>query len=405
MPEFREDPTRDIHGQASDSGRSADVTGELGSHRPESMSHDRPGSDSKKESQTLPQSENPNPAPSRKPFYTRPLLMALLALVLLGGVVAGVCYWQYARQYESTDDAFIQGHIIQISPKVAAQVTRVLIDDNQEVKQGDLLIELDPRDFAVALEQAQVNEAAARGRLQQAQAQLAVAKVTVAQAQAQLAVAEATAANAQADLRRYQHVTSNAVSRQQVDNAIAAARTAKAHVDAAREQVSANQAQVKVAESQVATAEAEAQQAKAQVRQAQLNLSYTKIDAPENGRVAQKNVEPGNYVQTGQALFAIVQHDVWVVANFKETQLTFMRPGQPAEIAVDAYPHHPFKGRVDSIQMGTGAVFSLLPPENATGNYVKVVQRVPVKIVFDEPPDGVHLLAPGMSVVPEVKVR
>jgi membrane fusion protein (multidrug efflux system) len=316
-----------------------------------------------------------------------------------------VRYWQYARQYESTDDAFIQGHIIQISPKVSAQVMRVLIDDNMEVKKGDLLIELDSHDFEVALEQAQTNEAAARGRLQQAQAQLAVSKANVAQAQAQVVVAQANAVNAQADLQRYQNVTANAVSRQQVDSAIAAARTAKANVDAAREQVSANQAQVAVATSQVTTDAAEVQQAQAQVRQAQLNLSYTKIYAPEDGRVTQKNVEPGNYVQTGQALFAIVQHDVWVVANFKETQLTDMRPGQPAEIEVDTYPHHPFKARVESLQMGTGAAFSLLPPENATGNYVKVVQRVPVKIVFDEPPESVHLLAPGMSVVPEVKVR
>jgi membrane fusion protein (multidrug efflux system) len=341
----------------------------------------------------------------RRPFYARPLLMAMLAMLLLGGAIAGVRYWQHAQQYESTDDAFIQGHITQISPKVSAQVTRVLVDDNLEVKQGDLLIELDPRDFEVALEQAQTNEAAAHGRLQQAQAQLAVSKANVAQAQAQVVVAQANAVNAQADLQRYQSVTSNAVSRQQVDSAIAAARTAKATVDAAREQVSANQAQVAVATSQVTTDEAEVQQAQAQVRQAQLNLSYTKIYAPADGRVTQKTVEPGNYVQTGQALFALVPHDVWVVANFKETQLTYMRPGQPVEIEVDAYPNHAFKGHVESLQMGTGAAFSLLPPENATGNYVKVVQRVPVKIVFDEPPESVHLLAPGMSVMPEVKVR
>jgi membrane fusion protein (multidrug efflux system) len=353
----------------------------------------------------VPPSDGEADKPPRRPFYTRPMVMAVLVMLLIGGAIAGVRYWQYARQYESTDDAFIQGHIIQISPKVSAQVMRVLIDDNMEVKKGDLLIELDSHDFEVALEQAQTNEAAARGRLQQAQAQLAVSKANVAQAQAQVVVAQANAVNAQADLQRYQNVTANAVSRQQVDSAIATARTAKANVDAAREQVSANQAQVAVATSQVTTDAAEVQQAQAQVRQAQLNLSYTKIYAPEDGRVTQKNVEPGNYVQTGQALFAIVQHDVWVVANFKETQLTDMRPGQPAEIEVDTYPHHPFKARVESLQMGTGAAFSLLPPENATGNYVKVVQRVPVKIVFDEPPESVHLLAPGMSVVPEVKVR
>jgi membrane fusion protein, multidrug efflux system len=325
--------------------------------------------------------------------------------VILDDATASGRYWLHLRQYESTDDAFIQGHIIQLSPKVAAQVTRVLIDDNQEVNQGDVLIELDPRDFAVAVQQAQANEAAARGRLQQAQAQLTAAQAAVAQAHAQVVVAEATAVNAQADLHRYQSVSANAVSRQQVDSAVAAARTANAQVDAARQQLAATHAQVAVATSQVATTAAEVEQAQAQVRQAQLNLSYTKIFAPAAGRVTQKTVEPGDYVQTGQALFALVPHDVWVVANFKETQLTAMRPGQPAQIVVDTYPHHPFKGHVESLQMGTGAAFSLLPPENATGNYVKVVQRVPVKIVFDEPPDTVHLLAPGMSVVPEVKIR
>jgi membrane fusion protein (multidrug efflux system) len=399
MLESGEDLARHNDGQAPGHGVGADVTGDP-------MSHDRLGPDEKHgSSRALPPSEAEKSPPRRKPFYKRPLVMAVLAMLLLGGAIAGLRYWQYARQHESTDDAFIQGHIIQISPKVSAQVMRVLIDDNMEVKQGDLLIELDPGDFEVALKQAQTNEAAARGRLQQAQAQLAVAQANVAQAQAQVVVAQANAVNAQADLPRYQSVTSNAVSRQQVDSAIAAARTAKAKVDAARQQVSANQAQVAVDQSQITTNEAEVQQAQAQVQQAQLNLSYTKLYAPANGRITQKNVEPGDYVQTGQALFALVQHDVWVVANFKETQLTYMRSGQPAEIEVDTYPNHPFQGHVDSLQMGTGTAFSLLPPENATGNYVKVVQRVPVKIVFDEPPESVHLLAPGMSVVPEVKVR
>jgi membrane fusion protein, multidrug efflux system len=399
MLESGEDLARRHDGQAADHGVGADVADEP-------MPHDRSGPDETHGSSwAFPESKDEKLLPSRKPFYARPLIMAVLAILLLGGAMAGVRYWQYARQYESTDDAFIQGHIIQMSPKVSAQVTQVLIDDNQEVKQGDLLLELDPRDFEVALEQAQTNEAAARGRLQQARAQLAVAQANVAQAQAQVVVAQANAVNAQADLQRYQSVTSNAVSRQQVDSAIAAARTAKVNVDAARQQMSANQAQVAVAQSQIATDESEVQQAQAQVRQAQLNLSYTKIYAPEDGRVTQKTVEPGDYGQTGQNLFALVPHDVWVVANFNETQLTDMRPGQPVEIEVDAYPNRTFKGHVDSFQMGTGAAFSLLPPENATGNYVKVVQRVPVKIVFDEPPESVHLLAPGMSVVPEVKVR
>jgi membrane fusion protein (multidrug efflux system) len=155
----------------------------------------------------------------------------------------------------------------------------------------------------------------------------------------------------------------------------------------------------------VETVRAEIEQARAAVQQAELELSYTTIVAPEAGRITRKSVEAGAYVQVGQALLAVVSDDLWIVANFKETQLTNMTPGQPVEISVDAYPHALFKGHVDSIQAGTGAHFSLLPPENATGNYVKVVQRVPVKIVFDAPPDPQHALAPGMSVVPEVKIR
>jgi hypothetical protein len=178
-------PALDTDGQAPDRGGSADATDAPGRTRHEPMSHDRPSSDGEnKSSQTPRRSEGEKPTPLRKPFYTRPLLMTVLAVVLLGGTIAGVRYWQYARQYVSTDDAFIQGHIIQISPKVSAQVMQVLIDDNQEVKQGDLLVELDPRGFEVALEQAQTNEAAARGRLQQVQARLAVAKANVAQARA-----------------------------------------------------------------------------------------------------------------------------------------------------------------------------------------------------------------------------
>ena len=174
---------------------------------------------------------------------------------------------------------------------------------------------------------------------------------------------------------------------------------------AAYSQTNAAEAEVVLSEAGVETATAAVQQAEARLQQAELNFSYTKIIAPMDGRVTARTVQPGNYVQPGQALLALVPKDVWVTANFKETQLTYMRPGQPVELRVDAYPNRKFKGHVDSLQAGTGARFSLLPPENAVGNYVKVVQRVPVKIVFDDPlPDGLDI-APGMSVVPEVKVR
>jgi membrane fusion protein (multidrug efflux system) len=229
-------------------------------------------------------------------------------------------------------------------------VARVLVDDNQHVNKDDLLVELDPRDF---------------------QAQLA-------QARANLAAAQAEAARARADARRYVDLLrGKAVSRQDVDTAVAKDRAAAAQIA----------------------------QLEAAVREAELNLSYARIVAPETGRVTRKSVEPGSYVQVGQTLFSIVPDRLWVVANFKESQLRYMRPGQPAEIVVDAYPDHVLRGHVDSIQRGSGARFSLLPPENATGNYVKVVQRVPVKIVFDQPPDPGRPLGPGMSVEPTVKVK
>ena len=242
--------------------------------------------------------------------------------------------------------------------------------------------------------------------------------------------AEAEATRAAVDVQRYERLLqSGGVSRQEADTAVATNRSAAANLDAARrgEQAAADNlrqqealvaqeraklASAKAAPDQVAYSRAQAEQAAAQtaqleaaLRQAELDLSYTKIVAPETGRITRKSVEPGGYVQVGQTLFSIVPDQVWVVANFKETQLRSMRPGQPATVKVDAYPDKRFRGHVDSIQAGSGAAFSLLPPENATGNYVKVVQRVPVKILIDESPDPHHVLGPGMSVVPEVTVR
>jgi membrane fusion protein (multidrug efflux system) len=265
-------------------------------------------------------------------------------------LIFGLPYVRYARTHESTDDAFIEGHVVAISPKVASNVARVLIDDNSRVKAGDLLVELDPRDFEARLAQARGN----------------------------LAAGEAEAIRARTDAQRFERLVGQGfVSRQDRDNAIAKDRVAAGQVE----------------------------QLKAAARQAELDLSYTKIYAPEPGRITRKSVEPGGYAQVGQTIFSIVPERVWVTANYKETQLRYMRPGQPATIKVDAYPDRRFRGHVDSIQAGAGARFSLLPPENATGNYVKVVQRVPVKILIEEGPDPAHVLGPGMSVVPTVKVR
>jgi len=293
--------------------------------------------------------------------------------------------------------------------------------------------------------------AAERTRISQAGAGVSTAQANLQQSRAQVTAAEAEAARASADVARYQELFQrDEISRQRLDQAIAASQTANAQLDAARGRVAAAAAQVNearaaettaaenarraqaqiggaqagvnealgrlaqantapqqvaVSEAQAETAGASIEQLRAAVEEAQLELSYTKIYAPETGRVTRKAVEEGALVQVGQPLMAIVSGEVWVTANFKESQIGRLQPNQPVEIVVDAYPGKIFKGHVDSIQAGTGARFSLIPPENATGNYVKVVQRVPVKIVFDEPPNSQFLLAPGMSVEPEVKVK
>jgi membrane fusion protein, multidrug efflux system len=287
------------------------------------------------------------PPPPRR-LRRRYLLAGIgLAVVL---AVAGAAYWLHARGVVSTDDAFIEARVIQISPKVGGQVIELNVTDNQRVRAGEVLLRIDPRDYAAAVEQAR----------------------------AQVRAAEVEAERARTDAQRVRELFARGlVARQELDHAIAAERTAFANLEAARQRLN----------------------------QATLQLSYTTITAPEAGRVTRRAVEEGMFVEPGQQLMAIVTDDLWVVANFKETQLAHIRPGQPVDIRVDAYPGHRFRGHVDSIQAGTGARFSLLPPENATGNYVKVVQRVPVKIVFDEPPDPNFPLGPGMSVVPRVHVR
>jgi len=308
------------------------------------------------------------------------LMVTIGAIVLVVlGLVLGVVYLPRIMSEESTDDAFVMGHIVSVSARVDGHVEKVYVKDNQWVEQGDLLAELDRQDFQVSLDLASASLSAAQASAEQARAQVGIASV------------EAT--RAEKDYNRYRQLfdANGGVTRQQVDNAAAAAQSAGAQLEAANKQVVA--------------AQAKASEAKSVVDKAQLNLSYTKITAPQSGRITNKAIEAGEYIRVGQPLMTIVPQDVWVVANFKETQLKHMKPGQPVRIKVDAYPQKIFKGHIDSIQSGTGAVFSLLPPENATGNYIKVVQRVPVKIVFDEDPNDTKRLSPGMSVVPAVKVK
>ena len=339
-------------------------------------------------------------------WRSRPFRLLSLLIIAAGIVAGGVQWWLQARQWESTDDAFIDTHMVMIAPQVAGRIARVLVEDNQQVAAGQLLVELDPAYFQAQLDQAMANRTAAAGNLAQAKAQQAVVQANVEQARAEVGVAEANATNAARQLQRTQPLVERQfASRQQLDNDVANARSTAANLVAAQKKLASAEAQLQAAASQIETAKANLKSAEAQEEQARLNLVYTRIVAPEAGRIAHKNVAVGDYVQVGQNVMALVPLKVWVTANFKETQLDYMRVGQPVEIRIDSYPDKVFHGHVDSFEAGSGAAFALLPPENATGNYVKVVQRVPVKIVFDTPPDPHFPLGPGMSVVPNVKVR
>ena len=351
-----------------------------------------------------PVSESASLPPARRRFRARYLVVALIVLAVIA--VAAVYFVKFIAPFEDTDDAFIEGYVPFISPRVSGPVVNLRVTDNQHVKAGDVLLEIDPRDYQVLVDQARADLAATSSRVRQAEAQIIVDQAKADQQQAAVVSAQAIAERTDADRARYEAVQSKAVSRSQLDLAKTQASSSDAEVVVARNQARAAVAQVELDRASVETARADVQQVQARLALAQLQLSYTTILAPLDGRVTRRTVEQGAYVQTGEALLALVPDDIWVVANFKETQLERMRPGQPVLIRIDAYPQHKFKGKVDSLQAGSGARFSLLPPENAVGNYVKVVQRVPVKIVFDEPINLSELdIAPGMSVVPKVRVK
>ncbi len=281
-----------------------------------------------------------------------------LILLIIGAIVSVNSIF-----YKSTDDAFVEGHIITVAPRVSGPVVKLCIEDNQQVKKGDLLLEIDPVDYEVKLKQTQAKLEEARASLKKAQSQNE--KDT-------------------ADYQRYTLMYEKGISsKQDFDNSQNNYNSAKSSID----EISAL----------VKRLEAEAEQAK-------LNLSYTKIYAAQDGKITHRTVEQGNYVQVAQPMFAIAQDDVWVVANFKETQVANMKKGQPVKIKIDAFGGRKFNGVVDSLQMASGAKASLFPPENAVGSYVKIVQRIPVKILFTDDIEGLNVI-PGMSVVPTVKVK
>jgi len=343
--------------------------------------------------------------PPAKSGLTRRILGFTVGVIVLGALIAGgTLYWLQARHFVSTDDASIDAYTTQMAPRVAGQVTRLLFTDNQHVDAGQTLVLIDPRDFQARLDQALAQQASAEATLQQAQAQVFVQQASVDQATANVRVAESDLLHAEQDYDRFQKINPNAVTRQQIEAATASFHSAQARRDANRQMVAGAQAQVRAAQAQVLAGQASLKQAAANTQAAELQMSYCTIVAPVAGIVTHRTVDAGNYVSSGQPLFALVQDDRWVTANFKETQLAGIHPGQDVEISIDAVPSLTFHGKVDSFQAGTGTAFSTLPAENATGNYVKIVQRLPVKIVFDDPRVTDYPLAPGMSVIPSVRL-
>ena len=349
------------------------------------------------------------PATSESEPPKRPLRKALtiLAVVLLiaGLTIAGVQYWRYSSQFETTDDAFIDGHISQVSSQIAGRVVTLAVQDNQVVKQGQLLVQLDPRDQQQKLDQARAQRTQAAAQLEQAKAQIALQQANIDQAEANVRITQSDVTQAEADFARYHAVDPKAITRQQLDNAQAVLRSAHARFDANGHAVADARAQLEAQKAQVEAASAAITISDVEIANAELQLSYVSITAPQDGQVTKRTVELGNYVVPGQALLAIVSPNLWVTANFKETQLAHMHAGQKVILTVDACPDLDLHAKVDSFQAGSGNAFSSLPAENATGNYVKVVQRVPVKLVFDDDRVSQCRMAPGMSVLPSVTVR
>jgi membrane fusion protein (multidrug efflux system) len=363
------------------------------------------------------------PEENSKPsiWKRRPVVIAG-TIVLAGLLFFGLHYFMNILTHESTDNAFLDGDIVSIAPKVSGQVKKVYIADNEAVTNGQLLAEIDPRDYEILLAQkksalaaAKANEDLIKASYELLGIQVNSARETAKQSEAAANADKAKADRSTADLKRAEDlIQRKIISPQEYDAAKSAAESAEATWRSSQAKTAADQSKVAEAQAQLEAGKkaferaiAQADQSRVDVQQAELNLSYTRIVAPEAGRITRKAVEDGDYIQTGQKLMALVLDNLWVTANFKETQLKKIRVGQPVEVEVDSVAGKTFRAKVQSIQSGSGAAFSLLPPENAVGNYVKVVQRVPVKIVFaeNESLNADHVLGPGMSAVPIIHVN
>ncbi|MFG5118852.1 HlyD family secretion protein [Methylorubrum sp. POS3] len=353
------------------------------------------------------QGDDTEPEEKRPNILRRhPLWFVLGGIVLIVLGMAGYLYWLSAiHPYESTDDAFVDARQFAVAPKVSGYVVDVPVTDNQHVVPGDVLFRIDPRDYRIALDQANAQVAAAEASIRNIDAQVEAQRAQIDVAKAQVDQAEAALQFANEDADRYRTLAQRGAGTvQQSQQSTSNLQQQQANLSRAKASVVAAQKQIGALDAQKASAQASLAQAEAQRAQATLNLGYTTLTAAQAGRVVRLTGARGQYAQAGQSLSMFVPDDIWVVANFKETQVTDMRPGQPVEIEIDAYPGRAISGHVASVQPGSGTAFSLLPAENATGNYVKVTQRIPVKITVEDWPQDVAI-GPGMSIVPTVKVR
>jgi membrane fusion protein (multidrug efflux system) len=348
------------------------------------------------------------PAPQARPRRLRKLLLiGASVLALAGAANFARDYWTVGRFHISTDDAYVKADNTTIAPKVSGYIGEVLVGDNEQVKSGQVLARIDDRDFRVAVDQAKADVETAKAAIANKQALLAAQQAVIAAARATIEVDQANLTFAQQDDQRYAHLSSTGYgsiqNAQQAASRFAAARAAVARDTASLESATR---QLDVLKAELAQAQATLARAEALLRQAELNLSYTEIVSPVDGVVGNRTLRVGQYVQAGTQLMAVVPTAAaYIIANYKETQLTNVRPGQPATIAVDTFPGVTFKGRVDSIAPASGQEFALLPPDNATGNFTKVVQRIPVKITLDRGAPLAEELRPGMSVIPTINTK
>lgn len=340
--------------------------------------------------------------------HTKKRIFLLIAVVLIlsAGGMQGVRFLVHRVTHESTDDAFVTGTIVPVAAEVRGRITRVYVEDNQRVKAGEVLVEIFPDDYSNKVQESrnEVSRLVAEDR--ELRASMAQQTKALEQARASLSALQAEERLAEKDLKRYEALHSReVVSTSDLDRVDSQWRIIRSRRQAAEAAADEADAAIKTLQAKSATQVFKIEKARSILKTAELDLSRTILTAPIEGTVAMKKADPGKYVQPGQPLLSIVGKETWIVANFKETQIKKMAVNQPVDIIVDAYPGVRLRGRVDSLQSGTGAVFSLLPPENATGNFVKVVQRVPVKITIESPCDPAHPLWPGLSVVPVVDVR